>query len=413
MKIISGGVCAVDGVLASGAQKGKYGVGIIFNEKSNAAAVFTSNKVVAAPVIITKKSIENGHISAIVANSGNANCFTGENGISNASHMAKTVSKFLKIDSNDVGVGSTGVIGREMPMEIINPLIDESLKTLENTSEGSSRAAEAIMTTDTFSKEFAVETTLKDGSIVKIGGITKGSGMIAPNMGTMLSYITTDVKASPEELHKALKEAVEQSFNMVIVDGDESTNDMLVIMANGKSGKIDENFQEALNFLCQMLAKMMAKDGEGATKFMEVEVKNADSMEDARLAAKSIVKSPLVKTALFGADPNWGRIVAAAGYSGAKMDEKIISVSLKALKSFSIKELVLEDSSDNENQVKIVDKGNVLAFENTKELSDAEAIMKNKDIKIIVDLGLGQYSATAYGCDLSYDYVKINAEYTT
>ncbi|MDP3035581.1 MAG: bifunctional ornithine acetyltransferase/N-acetylglutamate synthase, partial [Methanobacteriaceae archaeon] len=314
---------------------------------------------------------------------------------------------------DDVGVGSTGVIGREMPMEIINPLIDESLKTLENTSNGSSRAAEAIMTTDTFSKEFAVETTLKDGSIVKIGGMTKGSGMIAPNMGTMLSYITTDVKASPEELHKALKEAVEQSFNMIIVDGDESTNDMLVIMANGKSGKIDENFQEALNFLCQMLAKMMAKDGEGATKFMEVEVKNATSMEDARLTAKSIVKSPLVKTALFGADPNWGRIVAAAGYSGAKMDEKIISVSLKALKSFSITELVLEDSSDIENQVKIVDKGNVLAFENTKELSDAEAIMKSKDIKIIVDLGLGQYSATAYGCDLSYDYVKINAEYTT
>ncbi len=413
MKIISGGVCAVDGVLASGAQKGKYGVGIIFNEKSNAAAVFTSNKVVAAPVILTKKSIENGHISAIVANSGNANCFTGENGISNAIKMAKTVSKFLKIDSNDVGVGSTGVIGREMPMEIINPLIDESLKTLENSFDGSSRAAEAIMTTDTFSKQFAVETTLEDGSIVKIGGITKGSGMIAPNMGTMLSYITTDVKASPEELHKALKEAVEQSFNMVIVDGDESTNDMLVIMANGKSGKIDENFQEALNFLCQMLAKMMAKDGEGATKFMEVEVKNATSMEDARLTAKSIVKSPLVKTALFGADPNWGRIVAAAGYSGAKMDEKIISVSLKALKSFSITELVLEDSSDIENQVKIVDKGNVLAFENTKELSDAEAIMKSKDIKIIVDLGLGQYSATAYGCDLSYDYVKINAEYTT
>jgi glutamate N-acetyltransferase/amino-acid N-acetyltransferase len=413
MKIINGGVCAVEGVLASGAQKGKYGVGIIFNKNSNAAAVFTSNKVVAAPVIITKQSIENGNISAIVANSGNANCFTGDNGISNAISMTKTVSKFLKIDSDDVGVGSTGVIGREMPMDIINPLIDEALKTLEDSPEGSSRAAEAIMTTDTFSKEFAVETTLKDGNIVKIGGITKGSGMIAPNMGTMLSYITTDVKASPEELYNALKKAVDQSFNMVVVDGDESTNDMLVIMANGKSGRIDENFQEALNFLCQALAKMMAKDGEGATKFMEVEVKNASSMEDAQLAAKSIVKSPLVKTALFGADPNWGRIVAAAGYSGAKMDENIISVSLKSLESFSKQNLVLENSLDDKNQVKIVDKGNVLAFENTKELSDAENIMKNKDIKIIVDLGLGKYSATAYGCDLSYDYVKINAEYTT
>jgi glutamate N-acetyltransferase/amino-acid N-acetyltransferase len=420
MKIISGGVCAIDGVRAYGAQKGKYGVGIIFNEKSNAAAVFTSNKVVAAPVILTKKSIDNGCISAIVANSGNANCFTGEKGLADAKLMAEMVSEYLKIDKNEVAVGSTGVIGRKMPMEIIMPLIEDTLKSLESSPEGSSRAAEAIMTTDTFSKEFAVETELKDGNIVKIGGITKGSGMIAPNMGTMLCYITTDVQASPQELQKSLKEAVEQSFNMVVVDGDESTNDMVVIMANGKSGKIDENFQSALNLLCRELAKMMAKDGEGATKFMEVEIKNAASLKDARLAAKSVVKSPLVKTALYGADPNWGRIVAAVGYSGAKMDENIISVSLKALKSYSNSQLTIEDSelSNNQenmvqNQVKIVDNGVVLAFENTKELSEAESVMKSKDIRIIVDIGLGDSSATAYGCDLSYDYVKINAEYTT
>ena len=425
MKIINGGVCAVEGVLAYGSQKGKYGVGIIFNEKSNAAAVFTSNQVVAAPVILTKKSIENGRISAIVANSGNANCFTGEKGLADANLMAEIVSEYLNIDYNGVGVGSTGVIGREMPMEIITPLIKDALKSLESSPQGSSRAAEAIMTTDTFSKEFAVETKLNDGSMVKIGGITKGSGMIAPNMGTMLCYITTDVQASPQELQKSLQEAVNQSFNMVVVDGDESTNDMVVIMANGKSGKIDENFQSALNFLCQELAKMMAKDGEGATKFMEVEIKNAASVEDARLAAKSVVKSPLVKTALYGADPNWGRIVAAVGYSGAKMDEKIISVSLKALKSYSKSPLTAEDSencSDNDSTttentgqtlVKIVDNGVVLAFENTKELSEAESVMKSKDIKIIVDIGLGDSSATAYGCDLSYDYVKINAEYTT
>lgn len=420
MKIISGGVCAVDGVLAYGAQKGKYGVGIVFNEKSNAAAVFTSNKVVAAPVILTKKSIDNGCISAIVANSGNANCFTGEKGLADAKLMAEMVSKYLKIDYNEVAVGSTGVIGREMPMEIIKPLIEDTLKSLESSPEGSSRAAEAIMTTDTFSKEFAVETELKDGNIVKIGGITKGSGMIAPNMGTMLCYITTDVQASPQELQKSLKEAVEQSFNMVVVDGDESTNDMVVIMANGKSGRIDENFQSALNLLCQELAKMMAKDGEGATKFMEVEIKNAASLKDARLAAKSVVKSPLVKTALYGADPNWGRIVAAVGYSGAKMDENIISVSLKSLKSYSNSQLTIGDSelfttqeNMDQNSVKIVDNGVVLAFENTKELSEAESVMKSKDIRIIVDIGLGDSSATAYGCDLSYDYVKINAEYTT
>lgn len=422
MKIISGGVCAVDGVLAYGAQKGKYGVGIVLNKKSNAAAVFTSNKVVAAPVILTKKSIDNGRISAIVANSGNANCFTGEKGLADAKLMAEMVSEYLKIDYNEVAVGSTGVIGREMPMEIIKPLIEDTLKSLESSPEGSLKAAEAIMTTDTFSKEFAVETELKDGNVVKIGGITKGSGMIAPNMGTMLCYITTDVQASPEELQKSLQEAVEQSFNMVVVDGDESTNDMVVIMANGKSGKIDENFQQALNFLCQELAKMMAKDGEGATKFMEVEIKNADSLKDARLAAKSVVKSPLVKTALYGADPNWGRIVAAVGYSGAKMDEKLISVSLKSLPSYSSSYLTDNNSEKysaenqenlEENIVKIVDNGVVLAFENTKELSEAESIMKSKNIKIMVDIGLGDSSATAYGCDLSYDYVKINAEYTT
>jgi glutamate N-acetyltransferase/amino-acid N-acetyltransferase len=403
MKIIDGGVCSVEGVLASGSQNGKYGVGIIFNENSTAAAVFTSNKVVAAPVIFTKKSIKNGSISAIVTNSGNANCFTGEKGLHNSVLMAKMVSEYLKIDLDEVGVGSTGVIGREMPMNIIISLIDNSLKTLENSSDGSKRAAEAIMTTDTYSKEFAVETTLKNGSIVKIGGMTKGSGMIAPNMGTMLAYITTDVDASPEELQKSLKEAVDQSFNMVVVDGDESTNDMVVIMANGRSGKIDENFQEALNFLCRELARMMAKDGEGATKFIEVEIKNAQSIKDAQLAAKAVVKSPLVKTAIFGGDPNWGRIVAAVGYSGANINEKIISVSLKAL----------DEDHPSKTEVKIVLKGFVKAYENTKELSDAESIMKNKDIKITVDIGLGNSTATAYGCDLSYDYVKINAEYTT
>lgn len=397
MKIIKGGICAVDGVLASGSRKGKYGVSVIVSKENTASAVFTSNKVVAAPVIVTKDVLKDGKLSSIVANSGNANCFTAEEGIASAREMTKRVADKLNIELNDVAVASTGIIGRKLPLDIINALIDESLNTLENSPEASFAAAEAIMTTDTFSKEFAVQTTLKDGSIVKIGGITKGSGMIAPNMGTMLCFITTDVKASAEELNDALKKAVDKSFNMVVVDGDESTNDTVILMSNGSSGKIDENFHEALEYVCTELAKMMAKDGEGETKYMEVHVNGAASSSDAKSASKAIVGSSLVKTALFGADPNWGRVVAAVGYSGAEMDEKIVDITFK---------------SDNET-VKIVEKGSILAFDGTDELKTAEKIMQNDEIEIIVDLNLGEHSAAAYGCDLSYDYVKINSEYST
>lgn len=397
MKIINGGICAVKTVMASGSRNGKYGLTIIVNKGSTASAVFTSNKVVAAPVIITKNSIEDSKLSAIVANSGNANCFTGEEGLKDAKEMAKKVSSKLNIKSKDVAVASTGIIGRKMPMEIINNLIEESLEKLENSPDASHAAAEAIMTTDTFPKEVSVQTKLKNGNIVKIGGITKGSGMIAPNMGTMLCFIATDAKASPEELNIALKKAVDKSFNMVVVDGDESTNDTVIIMANEGSAEIDENFQEALDFVCVELAKMMAKDGEGATKYMEVTVKGATSKEDAKEAAKAIVGSSLVKTALFGADPNWGRVVAAVGYSGANMDEDSVDITFKS----------------EQKSVEIVKKGSILATEESEELKIAEEIMKKDEINIIVDLNLGEYSATAYGCDLSYDYVKINSEYST
>lgn len=397
MEIIEGGICAVDGVIASGSRQGKYGVAVIVSNENTASVVFTSNKVVAAPVIVTKEAVKNGKLSAIVANSGNANCFTGEDGLSDAKEMAKRVADKLNVDLSDVAVASTGIIGRKLPTNIINKLIDESLDTLENSPDASFSAAEAIMTTDTFSKEFAVQTTLKNGNIVKVGGITKGSGMVAPNMGTMLCFITTDVKASPDKLKNALKKAVDKSFNMVVVDGDESTNDTCLLMANGKSGEIDEKFQEALEYVCIELAKMMAKDGEGATKYMEVTVNSAAAEKDAKAAAKAIVGSSLVKTALFGADPNWGRIVAAVGYCGAKMDEKNIDVTFES----------------NNNTVEIVKKGSIKAFEGSEELELAEKIMKNDEIKIIVDLNLGKHSATAYGCDLSYDYVKINSEYST
>ncbi len=398
MKIIKGGICAVEGVFAAGTCKDEYGVAVIVSKDSNASAVFTSNKVVAAPVILTKEAIENGKLSAIIANSGNANCFTGEQGIIDGKTMAGKVAQKLDLKVNDVAVASTGIIGRKLPMNIITQLVDKTIKRLEHSSKASTNTAEAIMTTDTFSKEFSVETKLKDGKKVRIGGITKGSGMIAPKMGTMLSFITTDLNASPSELKKALIKAVDATFNMVVIDGDESTNDTVVLMANGRSeANIDENFQEALEYVCSQLARMIAKDGEGASKFMEVKVIGASTTNDARSAAKAVVSSSLVKTAFFGADPNWGRIVAAVGYSGADMDEKIISITL----------------GSGQKNAKIVECGVVNAYEGTSELEDAEEIMKEKNIKITVDIGLGDSVATAYGCDLSYDYVRINAEYST
>ena len=398
MKIIEGGICSVKGVLAGGACEDEFGVAIIVFKDSNASAVFTSNKLIAAPVTLTRKAISNGKLSAIVANSGNANCFTGAEGMEDAMSMAKEVADKLDLDVKDVAVASTGIIGKKLPMEIITPLIKKAINNLENSNKASTYAAEAIMTTDTFSKEISVETKLKNGIKVRIGGIAKGSGMIAPNMGTMLSFITTDIDATPDELKFALKKAVESTFNMIVVDGDESTNDTVVLMASGSSGgSIDENFQKALEYVCSRLAMMIAKDGEGATKLIEVQLTGASTTKDARLAAKAVVSSSLVKTAVFGADPNWGRIVAAVGYSGADMDEKILSISL----------------GSDKKTVKIVDEGVVIVTEPSKDLEDAEEIMKENHIRIIIDIGIGNGVATAYGCDLSYEYVSINAEYST
>ncbi|MGV8144322.1 MAG: bifunctional ornithine acetyltransferase/N-acetylglutamate synthase [Methanothermobacter sp.] len=397
MKIIPGGICAVEGVTASGSCEDDYGVTIIVSKNNTASAVFTQNKIVAAPVTISKESLADGKLSAIVANSGNANCCTGKEGLKNAGEMVHIVSKNLKIKPENVAVASTGIIGRKLPMDIMNNLIYRALLKLENSPKASKNAAEAIMTTDTFPKELAVESTLNDGQKFRIGGICKGSGMIAPNMATFLCFITTDIEASPEELNTALKKAVENTFNMVVVDGDVSTNDTVILMANGKSGKIDDKFQEALEYLCRGLSRMIAQDGEGASKLMEVVVKGCQSKKDARIAAKSIVTSPLVKSALFGADPNWGRIAAAVGYSGADMDEKMLTITLESSKQ----------------KVDIVKNGSIKAFEGSPELDIAEEIMGEEEIKITVDLSLGEYEATAFGCDLTYDYVRINAEYST
>ncbi|RBQ24587.1 Glutamate N-acetyltransferase [Candidatus Methanobinarius endosymbioticus] len=425
IKPIDGGICAVSNIKAAGIRDGKYGVSLILCEDCDVAGVFTSNKVTAAPVEYTRKTIENGRFSGIIANSGNANCFTGNQGVLDCEEMADITSKLLKIPNTEIATASTGVIGRKMPMDMIKKLIKEVSENIENSKNASINAAKAIMTTDTVYKESAVEVTLNNGEKVKIGGICKGTGMIAPNMGTMLCFIATDAIANQKTLKIALKKAVDDSFNMVIVDGDESTNDTVLLFSNGDSNNsivlneedniqkiekrdtddnlnyaidsIDENFQEGLNILCKDLAKQMAKDGEGATKFLEVEVNGARTIGEAQIASKSVVKSSLVKTAIFGGDPNWGRIIAAIGYSGANMDLEDFSIAV----------------SSGKELVNLVINGEVLAFEGTEYLEDAEKIMKAKEIKVIIDLKEGNGNATAYGCDLTYDYVKINAEYTT
>ncbi|BBL62986.1 bifunctional ornithine acetyltransferase/N-acetylglutamate synthase [Methanobrevibacter arboriphilus] len=408
IKVIDGGICAVSKVEVAGVRDGKYGVSIIVCKNSDVVGVFTSNKVIAAPVEYTKNTIENGKLSAIIANSGNANCFTGDQGVFDCETTVEIVSKIFEIPKTEIAIASTGVIGRKMPMDIILRLINQTSEVLENSNNASINAAKAIMTTDTVYKQASVEVTLENNQKVKIGGICKGTGMIAPNMGTMLCFIATDAIADQKTLKESLKKAVDDSFNMVIVDGDESTNDTVLLFANGESknsilvnkvndSNIDKNFQEGLNVLCKDLAKQMAKDGEGATKFIEVEVRGAKSKSDAQIASKSVVKSPLVKSAVFGGDPNWGRIVAAVGYSGAHIDPDDITIAI----------------SSNDNLVDLVLDGEILAFEGTDNLENAESIMKEKSIKIIIDLKNGKYNAIAYGCDLTYDYVKINAEYTT
>ncbi|OED30152.1 bifunctional ornithine acetyltransferase/N-acetylglutamate synthase [Methanosphaera sp. WGK6] len=398
MKILEDGICSISSIKASGYREGKYGVTILYHENSTAAAVFTTNKVYAAPIDITRKHLEDGNISAVIVNSGNANCYTKEDGIKKGLELAQLVADDLSIPLEDVAVASTGVIGRQMPMDIIKPVAIESLGRLGNSRQHASDAANAILTTDTVTKECAVEASLNDGTVFRVAGMCKGSGMIAPNMGTMLGFITTNLKINKNTLQEALRESVKKSFNMVVVDGDESTNDTVLVMSTNEiEAEIDENFQEALDYVCISLAKQIAKDGEGAKKFMEVVCEGAKSLDDAILVSKSVVSSSLVKTALAGADPNWGRIISAMGYSGVDFDPDNVSISI---------------GSGNETVV-IVDKGDVKTYSNPEQLEKAEELMGKKDIVITVNLHDGDASTTAYGCDLTYDYVRINAEYTT
>lgn len=394
MKQVDGGVCAVKGVRASGIKPGKMGLAIIAAEGS-AAGVFTRNKVIAAPLIVTRENLSNnGRLAAVIANSGNANAFTGEQGIADAREMAHILAEQLDVPVELVAVASTGVIGRKLDVEWIREHVCGVVETLDSTPDSSNAAARAIMTTDLVYKESAVE--LESG--VRIGGIAKGSGMIEPNMGTMLSFIYTDASLPADVLEGCLKRSVDKSFNMIVVDGDTSTNDIVLLTATGASSiepQVEE-FQMGLDRVMTELAKMIARDGEGATKLIEAHVRGAKTENDARIAAKAIVRSPLVKSAVFGKDPNWGRVVAAVGYSGADIDQDKMSLTF----------------ASGDDIVQLVERGNIVDS-STNVPGSLEHIMAQDEIVIMVDIGLGEQSATAWGCDLTYDYIRINADYTT
>ena len=404
MDIISGGVCAAKGFKANGIHCGirknhaKKDLGLIVSEKEcTAAAVYTSNLVKGAPLIVTESNISDGKAQAVICNSGNANtCNNGGEQI--ALDTCKEVASALGISYKDVIVASTGVIGQPLDITPIKNGIPALVTGLKD--DGSLSAAEAIMTTDTKVKEIAVQFTV-GGKTCKMGGIAKGSGMIHPNLATMLVFITTDCNISSEMLKKALKTDVQTTFNMISIDGDTSTNDMVAVLANGMAGNAEitaENsdfaeFMKALNTVTVALCRMIAADGEGATKLLECKVTGAKSEEDAKKVAKSVVCSSLLKAAMFGADANWGRVLCAIGYSGADVDVNCIDVAF-----FS-----------NKGMVTVCMNGVGVDF--SEEL--AKEVLSDDDIDIVVKLNQGQYAATAWGCDLTYDYVKINGDYRT
>ncbi|MEM3928368.1 MAG: bifunctional ornithine acetyltransferase/N-acetylglutamate synthase [Archaeoglobaceae archaeon] len=369
------------GVLCNGVKEDKLGLGLAkFN--GTIAGVFTSNKIKAAPVIICKENISLGYAKGLIVNSGNANAYTGERGIEDAKEMCKIAANLFNCDAKEIAIASTGVIGRRLDMEWIRKKAVEVFSGLGNTRECAERFANSIRTTDRFIKKAFSEKA-------KISAIAKGAGMIAPNLATMLCFIFTSAKFETGELYEMLKNAV-KPLNRLTVDGDTSTNDTVLLIALGKERVERDVFEEELTKVCYSIAKQIAKDGEGATKVFEVFVKGAKSSKDAELVAKAIANSLLVKTAIFGSDPNWGRIISAIGYSGAEVDEKIT--------------IAFEN---DEHNVKLVDNGVITGMER-----EAKEVMKG-DFKIIVDLHKGNCEDFAIGCDLSYDYVKINSEYTT
>ena len=403
MKLTAGGVCAAKGFQASGVHCGirknqtKKDLALIFSEvPAKAAAVYTTNAVKGAPLLVTKQHLENGMAQAVICNSGNANTCNA-NGVEIAEQMCTLVSDQLHIDANDVLVASTGVIGKVLDIQPIAEGIPPLVKSLGMNSKD---AAHAIMTTDTTIKEIAVEFEV-GGVVCRLGGIAKGSGMIHPDMATMLVFLTTDCAISAQMLKKALSSDVTQTFNMLSIDGDTSTNDMVTVMANGlagnaeisEEGKAFDTFMKALNTVTVHLCRSIAADGEGATKLLECVVTGAKDEAQAKIAAKSVVCSSLLKAAMFGADANWGRVLCALGYSKAGIDPQTVDVSFRS----------------KAGEIVVCEKGAGVDFSEEK----AKEILLESEIEILVCLNSGNAKATAGGCDLTYDYVKINGDYRT
>ena len=383
------------GVKAGIKKSGNLDLALIYTEKEAAVAgVFTKNAVAAAPVIVSREVVKGGKAHAIVANAGCANACTGEKGLANARKMAALAAAEVGCAPDEVLVGSTGIIGVNLPMDKLEAGIKAAAAELSE--DGSKNAGNAIITTDTYSKACSCEVEI-GGQAVRFGAIAKGSGMIQPNMATMLCYITTDANISSQLMQKALSEIVEVSFNMISVDGDMSTNDTVLVLANGASGAAEitdgspeyEKFYATLKEICQELSKRIAADGEGATKFLTINVSGTKTFEDAKTVAMSIAKSPLVKTAFFGEDPNWGRVICAVGYAGIPMVPEKTVIKFGGVPVYA----------------------NGLGAEFSED--DIHKVMAEHDIVIDVEMGMGDAKATVWSCDFSYEYVKINGEYHT
>ena len=407
LKFIEGGVCAAQGFQAAGIHVGvkthaawKKDVALIVSDVDcAAAAVFTKNVVKAAPIHVDKAHLADGRARAVIANSGNANA-CAPHGEENAERMCAAAAKAIGCKAEDVLVSSTGVIGQTLNVRVIEDGMPELYAALERSAEASDAAAHAIMTTDTAKKEVAVETTV-GGKTVRMGGIAKGSGMIHPNMGTMLCFLTTDCAISPEMIKTALLETVGVSFNRISVDGDTSTNDTCMVLANGLAGNAPitakgpdyDAFLEALQALCIELAKKMASDGEGAKHLITCTVSGGLDETQAETISKSVIASSLMKAAIFGADANWGRVLCAMGYSGADFDPEKVDVSFASAAG----------------SVQVCANGRGLDFDEAK----AKEILTEHDVEILISMGEGGASCTCWGCDLTYEYVKINGDYRT
>lgn len=405
IKRIEGGVTYPAGFKASGIHcglrknKSKKDLALILADKPcNTAAIYTTNKVFGAPITVTREHLKNGIAQAVIVNSGNANTCNPD-GVEKANKMCEALASHIGINVDDVVVASTGVIGMPLPLEPIVNGIPALVDALGKTPEDGYSAAAAIMTTDTRLKQIAAEAEI-GGAKIKIGGMAKGSGMIQPNMATMLSFITTDALISSDVLQIILKRVADRTFNMISVDGDTSTNDTLCIMASGLAENAEitdinsveaEEFEFVLEYVCKYLARKMAADGEGASKLLECRIRNCDSVANARILAKSVINSPLVKTAMYGADANWGRILCALGYAGVEFDPTKVDVNFISPKG----------------EINVCKNGGSVGFDEDK----AKEILLEDSIIMDVNMNMGEENATAFGCDLTYEYVRINGDY--